>query len=156
MNKDFWGFLFYYDKLSVALNTIVSSGSLWIYQEDLEGFLECYVYHDGFIKKIWRAFSDAMLSRWDVFGNLDVLGYCAYLGGMPLVFRLCAFTLDGSSGPFMLGLRVVGPVWLIFEVRDLGGTFDDFLFHLLPLFQGMCFHSWSPFLKMTHFGPVPI
>ena len=118
--------------------------------------LECHMYHDGFIRKIRRAFSDAMLSQWDVFGNLDVLGYCAYLGGMPLVFCLWAFTLDGSSGPFMLGLRVVGPIWSISGVRDLGGTFDDFLFLLLPLFRGMCCHSWAPFFKMTHFGHVPI
>ena len=39
MNKDFWGFLSYSDKLSIALNVIVSSGLLWIYQEDLESIL---------------------------------------------------------------------------------------------------------------------
>ena len=44
MNKDFWGFLFYSDKLSVALNATASGWLLWIYQEDLEGFLGCYVY----------------------------------------------------------------------------------------------------------------
>ena len=156
MNKDFWGFLFYFDKLSVALNAIMSGGSLWIYQEDLEGSLGCYVYHDGFIRKIRRAFLDAMLFRRDVFGSSNILRYCAYLSGMPLVFRLLAFSPNGSWGPFMLGLRVVGPVWSIFRVQDLGGTFDDFLFHLLPLLQGMCFHSWAPFLRMTHSGPVLI
>ena len=31
MNKDFWGFLFYSDKLSVALNDMVLGRSLWIY-----------------------------------------------------------------------------------------------------------------------------
>ena len=45
---------------------------------------------------------------------------------MPLVFRIWAFTPNGSRGPFMLGLRVVGPVWSISGVQDLGGTFDDF------------------------------
>ena len=53
MNKDFEGFLFYYDKLFVALNAITSGEFLWIYQEDSE----------------------------------DILGFCAYLGGMPLVAR---------------------------------------------------------------------
>ena len=37
MNKDLWDLLFYYDKLYVALNATVSSGLLWIHQEDLEG-----------------------------------------------------------------------------------------------------------------------
>lgn len=37
MNKDFWGLLFYFDELSVALNAIVSSGLFWIHQEDPEG-----------------------------------------------------------------------------------------------------------------------
>nr|POF01596.1 aquaporin pip2-3 [Quercus suber] len=63
----------------------------------------------------------------------DILGYCAYLSGMPLVFHLWAFTSNGSRGPFMLGLRVVGLVWLISGVQDLRGTFDDSLFNLLPL-----------------------
>ena len=31
MNKDFWGFLFYSNKLSVALNDMVLGRSLWIY-----------------------------------------------------------------------------------------------------------------------------
>ena len=74
MNKDFWGFLFYFDKLSIELNAIMSGGSLWIYQEDSKGYLERYVYHDGFIRKIQRAFLDAMLSRWDVIGSSDILG----------------------------------------------------------------------------------
>ena len=141
MNEDFQGFFFNSDKLSIALNAIVSGGLLWIYQEDPKGSLKRYVYHDGFIKKIRRAFLDAMLSRWDVFGSLDILGYCAYFSGMPLVFRLWAFTPNGSCGPFMLGLKVVGPIQSIFGVQDLGGTFDDCSFHLLPLLQGMCFHS---------------
>ena len=57
MNKDFQGFLCYYDKLSVALNDIVLGGSLWILQEDLKGFLRRYVYHNGFIRVIRRASS---------------------------------------------------------------------------------------------------
>ena len=58
INKDFWGFLFYYDKLYVALNDMVLGGSLWIYQEDLKGFLGRYVYHSGFIRVIWSASLD--------------------------------------------------------------------------------------------------
>ena len=30
MSEDFWGLLFYSDKLYVVLNAITSSGSLWI------------------------------------------------------------------------------------------------------------------------------
>lgn len=48
---------------------------------------------------------------WDAFDSSAILEYCTYLSGMPLVFRLWAFTSDGSGGPFILGLRVVGPVW---------------------------------------------
>jgi len=40
MNKDFWGFLSYSDKLSIALNVIVSGGIFLIYQEDPERDLE--------------------------------------------------------------------------------------------------------------------
>ena len=36
MNKDFWGFLSYSDKLSVALNVIMLGGTFLIYQEDSE------------------------------------------------------------------------------------------------------------------------
>ena len=36
MNKDFWGFLSYSDKLFVALIAIMLSGFFLIYQEDLE------------------------------------------------------------------------------------------------------------------------
>ena len=36
MNKDFWDFLFYFDKLSVALNAIMLGGIFLIYQEDPE------------------------------------------------------------------------------------------------------------------------
>ena len=45
MSEDFWGLLFYSDKLYVALNAITSGGSLWI--QYLEGVLEHYVYLDG-------------------------------------------------------------------------------------------------------------
>ena len=121
-----------------------------------------------FIRKIRKASLDAIsttmdlsgkfgglswmpcVSLWDVFGSSNVLEYCAYLDGVPLVFHLWAFTSDGSSGPSMLGLRVVYPVWSISRVQDLGGTFDDLLFHLLLLFRGMCFYSWASFLEMTH------
>lgn len=120
MNKDFWNFSFYSNKLYFALNATASGGLLWIYQEDSEGFLECY----------------------------------AYLGGQPFVFHLWAFTSDGSGGPFILGLRMVGLVWSILKVRDLGGTFDDLLFHLLPLFWGMLFRSWASFLGKAYFGRV--
>ena len=58
MSKFFWGFLFYYDKLFVALHDMVLGGSLWIYQEDVKGFLGHYVYHSGFIRVIRRASSD--------------------------------------------------------------------------------------------------
>ena len=58
MNKDFWGFFFSSDKLSVALNDMVLGRSLWIYQEDSKGFLGRYVYHSGIIKVIWRASSN--------------------------------------------------------------------------------------------------
>ena len=44
MNKDFWGFFFCSDKISVALNAIALGGLLWIYREDPEGFLWRYVY----------------------------------------------------------------------------------------------------------------
>lgn len=47
----------------------------------------------------------------------------AYLSGMPFVFRLWAFTSDGSGGPFFLGLWMVDPVWSILGVQDLGGYF---------------------------------
>ena len=36
MNKDFWNFLSYSDKLSIALNVIMSGGIFMIYQEDPE------------------------------------------------------------------------------------------------------------------------
>ena len=39
MNKEFWGFFSYFDQLSVALNTIMLGGLLWIYQEDPESVL---------------------------------------------------------------------------------------------------------------------
>ena len=35
---------FYLDKLSIALNAIVSSGLLWIYQENQKGILRYFVY----------------------------------------------------------------------------------------------------------------
>ena len=47
MSEDFWGLLFYSDKLYVALNAITLGGSLWIQLKDLEGVLGHYVYLDG-------------------------------------------------------------------------------------------------------------
>ena len=69
-------------------------------------------------------------------------------------FTIRVLTLNGSSGPFMFGLRVVGLVWSILGVRDLEGTFHNCLFYLLPLFQGMFFHSWALFLGKAHSGLV--
>jgi len=39
MNKDFWGLLFYSEKLFVALNAMVSGGLIWIHQEDPEDII---------------------------------------------------------------------------------------------------------------------
>ena len=36
MNKDFWNFLSYSNKLSIALNVIMSGGIFMIYQEEPE------------------------------------------------------------------------------------------------------------------------
>ena len=44
VNKDFWGLLFYSNKLSVTLNAIVSGGLLWIYQEDSKDILKYFVH----------------------------------------------------------------------------------------------------------------
>lgn len=44
VNKDFWDLLSYFDKLFVVLNATVSSGLLWIYQEDLKGILGQFVH----------------------------------------------------------------------------------------------------------------
>ena len=46
--------MFYYDKLSFALNAIALGGLLWIYQEDLEDILKYFVY-----------------TLWDAFGSLE-------------------------------------------------------------------------------------
>ena len=47
INKDFWGLLCYFDKLSVTLNAIVSSGLLWIHQEDPEGHPQTFCAYHG-------------------------------------------------------------------------------------------------------------
>lgn len=39
MNKDFWGLLFYFENLSVALNAMVLGELLWIHQEDPEDII---------------------------------------------------------------------------------------------------------------------
>ena len=44
MNRDFKDCLFYYDKLSVALNAIALGELLWIYQEDSEKIFRYFVY----------------------------------------------------------------------------------------------------------------
>ena len=108
---------------------------MWIYQDDLEGLC---------------------IPWWNAFDSLAILRYCTYLGGMPLVFHLQAFTSDCSGGPFILGLRVVGLVWSIPEVWDLGGSFDDLLYHLLPLFCDMLLCSWASSLGKAHYGSIPI
>ena len=86
MNKDLWDLLFYYDKLYVALNATVSSGLLWIHQEDLEGHPWTFCAYPSEMSQIAQ--------------NTNWCGQCDQQ----------AFTLGDSSGLFMLGPGVMGHI----------------------------------------------
>ena len=80
MNRDFKDCLFYYDKLSVALNAITLGEFLWIYQENPEDILRFYAYLGSMPLVAWN------------------MNWCGQSSQQ-------ALTLDDSSGLLMLGLR---------------------------------------------------
>ena len=98
MNKDFWGFLSYSDKLSVALNVIMLGGTFLIYQEDSERESET----SNTSRIPWKGSSIA----WGI-------GWSGW-------YSQWAFTSSNSSGSFIIELiRFMSVVRLNYEVRSL-------------------------------------
>ena len=154
VNEDFGVYLFYSDKLSIALNAFTSSGQLCIQQEDLEGVLGHYVYIGGMSQAFWLFSDSARTSQWclrslgilkctsyfsgmsQAFGH--ILGCSLYFGGMPLCS--CTFILVGSNGSIMLGPKATSPIRSISRIHAsvIGLIFLERYVLGLPKSQAQC------------------
>ena len=105
----------------------------WNYQGNLESFLERHTYLGG-MHLIVQASSD------NVHTSVRCLWYFIYWY-LPQMVQVVHACLDGPCLVNSWG-------------SDLEGTFHNCLFYLLPLFQGMFFHSWALFLGKAHSGLV--